>query len=64
MASFVPGNVLSAPFNTPTLDLIELRVISQLLQNQSGSANQEELRQLRNDNAFDLGIVPPVVPGA
>jgi hypothetical protein len=64
MSSFVPGNPLSAPFNTPTMDLIELRVISQLLQNAYGAANTEELRQLRNDNAFDLGIVPAVVPGA
>ena len=45
------------------LDVIELRVISNLLQQQAGSQQQDELRVLRNDQAFELGIVPPVVPG-
>ena len=27
------------------------------------SQSQEELRVLRNDQAFELGFVPPVVPG-
>lgn len=63
MASFIPGSSVQAPFNTPTLDLIELRVISNLLQREMASASQDELRILRNDQAFELGIVPPVVPG-
>jgi hypothetical protein len=60
MSSYVPGN--PTPLNA--LDIIELRVISELLQSQSGMiAGTEDLKQLRNDQAFDLGIVPPVVPG-
>ena len=46
-----------------TISAIELRVISNLIQAQSGNQQQDELRLLRNDQAFELGIVPPVVPG-
>lgn len=46
------------------LDVVELRVISNLLQQQApNSQQQDELRVLRNDQAFELGIVPPIVPG-
>lgn len=45
------------------LDVIELRVISNLLQQQAGTQQQDELRILRNDQAFELGVIPPVVPG-
>ena len=46
------------------LDVVELRVISNLLQQQApNSQQQDELRMLRNDQAFELGIVPPIVPG-
>jgi hypothetical protein len=39
-------------------------VISNLIQQYNGGgASQEDLRFLRNDQAFELGIVPPVVPG-
>jgi len=58
MTSFVPGTaVLNA------LDIIELRVISNLIQAQSGAQQQDELRILRNDQAFELGIVPAIVTG-
>lgn len=62
MASFVPGNVQVQGFAAPTLEAIELRVISNLLQGDMGSA-KESLSNMRNSEAFDLGIVPPVVPG-
>lgn len=59
MTSYVTG----ATGLSGELDVIELRVISNLLQQQAGSQQQDELRVLRNDQAFELGIVPPVVPG-
>lgn len=62
MTSFVPGSGLTQ-ISAQTLDVIELRVISNLIQAQSGAQNQDELRILRNDQAFELGIVPPIVPG-
>jgi hypothetical protein len=64
MASYVPGNVAISGFASVTLEAIELRVISQLMQNDQGKGQgQEELRLIRNDIAQSLGIVPPVVPG-
>ena len=58
MTSYTPGSsILNA------LDIIELRVISNLIQAQSGPQQQDELRILRNDQAFELGIFPPVVTG-
>jgi hypothetical protein len=62
MASYVPGNVAIQGFSNVTLEAIELRVISNLLQQQSGNASQEDLKILRNDQAFDLGLPSPV-PG-
>lgn len=61
MTSFVPGNT---SFNN--LDIVELRVISNLIQAQGlagGNSNSDQLSTLRNDQAFELGFVPPVVPG-
>jgi hypothetical protein len=47
-----------------SLDVIELRVISNLLQMEmSNRAQQDDLKQLRNDQAFELGFTPPVVTG-
>lgn len=63
MTSYVPGSALSGNLQTATLEAIELRVISQLLQNDQGRVSQEELRLVRNDIAQELGIVPPIVPG-
>ena len=46
-----------------TLAIVELRTISQLLQNLLGT-NQaaDDLKQVRQDQAFDLGILTPI-PG-
>lgn len=61
MTSYVQGTGLAGAGN---LDVIELRVISNLLQQQAPNAQQQdELRILRNDQAFELGFVPPIVPG-
>jgi hypothetical protein len=45
------------------LSTVELRVISNLLQMQMGNTQQDELKLLRNDVGFELGIVPPTIPG-
>jgi hypothetical protein len=63
MTSYVPGSGQPTGLSSVTLEAIELRVISNLLQREAGNENQDELRILRNDQAFELGIVPPVVPG-
>lgn len=63
MTSYVNAGPTLAGFNSTSLGAIELRVISNLLQQQSGNMQQDELRVLRNDQAFELGVVPPVVPG-
>ncbi len=59
MTTYIPNS--GAPLNA--LDIIELRVISNLIQAQSGAQQQDELRILRNDQAQELGIVPPIVVG-
>lgn len=58
MTSYTPGAVLGS-----TLDVVELRTISNILQRDLPAQSQDELRVLRNDQAFELGFVPPVVPG-
>jgi len=64
MTSYVPGGASVGNFTAASLDVIELRVISNLLQREMGNAAQgDELRVLRNDQAFELGFVPPTVPG-
>ena len=64
MTSYVSGSGSIGGISGQTLDVIELRVISNLIQQYNGgAASQEDLRFLRNDQAFELGIVPPVVPG-
>ena len=63
MTSFVPGSGAVSNISSQLLDVIELRVISNLIQAQSGASQQDELRVLRNDQAFELGLSPPVVPG-
>jgi hypothetical protein len=63
MTSYVPGAGVVGAFPSVTLEAIELRVISNLMQREAGNMNQDELSRLRNDQAFELGIVPPVVPG-
>lgn len=58
------NNIPSATGGYPDVALaaIELRVLSNLMQMQMGTQNQDELRVLRNDQAFELGLPIPV-PG-
>jgi len=64
MTTFVSGGpAVANGFPVETLSAIELRVISNLLQAQAADAQQQELSVLRNDQAFEFGIVPPIVPG-
>ena len=63
MTTYISGSGNVAGFSGDQLQTIELRVISNLLQAQSGPQLQDELRVLRNDQAFELGITPAVVPG-
>jgi hypothetical protein len=52
MSQYIPGSVSQ-------LELVELRVISTLLQQQAPNSQQDELRVLRTDTAFDLTNPPP-----
>jgi hypothetical protein len=63
MTQYIAGQGSVGGVSGQMLDVIELRVISNLLQAQASDQQQDELRVLRNDQAFELGIVPPVVPG-
>ncbi len=63
MTSYIPGQGFVGTFPAVTLEAIELRVISNLLQSEMAGKSQDELSKLRNDQAFELGITPPVVPG-
>ena len=64
MTSYTPGGAAIGGYSAQSLDVIELRVISNLIQQYNGgAASQEDLRFLRNDQAFELGFVPPTVPG-
>ncbi len=49
--------------NAESLNTVELRVISNLLQSQAANQQQDDLRILRNDQAFELGINPATIPG-
>jgi len=60
MTQYVLGSGIAS---SASLDVVELRVISNLLQREMAAQSQDELRVLRNDQAFELGFVPPVVPG-
>lgn len=63
MATGIAGDSSISPRGYPATDLmaIDLRVLQILLQSQSGNVTLDELRQLRNDQAFELGLPP--VPG-
>lgn len=56
-----PGAVVAGQ-PAEALMLVELRTMSNLLQSQSGNVSLDELRVLRNDQAFELGLPVPV-PG-
>ena len=62
MSIFISGNQYTSA-NSESQMLIELRVLSNLIQEQMGSQLGEDLKQRRNDQAFELGWVPPTVPG-
>ena len=64
MPTGLSGDTISvtAGFQTPQLEAVELRVISNLLQQQAPNQSQDDLRVLRNDQAFELGLPPPI-PG-
>ena len=64
----IDPSTISAASGLPEINavLVELRVISNLIQAQGiggGNSNGDQLSTLRNDQAFELGFVPPVVPG-
>lgn len=64
MATGIAGDTTGATINglpVSEYQLIESRVISVLLQMQNGTFGQEELRVLRNDQAFELGLPTPVL---
>lgn len=63
MTSYVSAPATLSGMPGINLAAVELRVISNLLQQQAPNSQQDELRILRNDQAFELGIVPPVIPG-
>jgi hypothetical protein len=63
MTSYTSGSGSVGGISTSELGVIELRVISNLLQRDQAAQEQDQLSVLRNDQAFELGVVPPVVPG-
>jgi len=63
MTTYVAAPNFMAGFPTENLMAVELRVISNLLQREMASINQDELRILRNDQAFELSVSPAVIPG-
>lgn len=49
---------------TAQLNLVEMRVMSNLLQSLLGTTQGvDDLRVLRNDQGFELGITPLPIPG-
>jgi len=63
MTTYVSAGNLLSGFNAESLMAVELRVLSNLMQREMANESQDELRILRNDQAFELGIAPPVIPG-
>lgn len=63
MTSYVSGFPSLSGTTAENLTAVELRVISNLIQAQQGSQALDQLSTLRNDQAFELGIIPPVIPG-
>lgn len=64
MATGISGSNSGATINglpVSEYQLIESRVISILLQMQQGNFSLDELRILRNDQAFELGLPVPVL---
>ncbi len=63
MTTYISSGGQVGSFSADTLSLVELRTISNLLQQQAPNQQQDELRIFRNDQAFELGLTPPVIPG-
>ncbi len=63
MTIYIGSSPSSTSQNAESLNTVELRVISNLLQAQAANQQQDELSRLRNDQAFELGINPPTIPG-
>jgi hypothetical protein len=63
MTTYIQSFPTLAGVPSENLQVVELRTISNLLQREAPNAAQEELRIYRNDQAFELGIVPTTIPG-
>lgn len=63
MTTYISSAGIVSGVASDTLSTVELRVISNLLQREAAAQSQDDLRVLRNDQAFELGIAPPVIPG-
>lgn len=64
MATGIAGDSTGATINglpVSEYQLIEMRVLNILMQVQMGNMTQDELRVLRNDQAFELGLPTPVL---
>jgi hypothetical protein len=62
MTSYVSGPPTAGGLPAEQMGVLELRVISNLLQAQNGNQAIDELNVLRNDQAQELSITQPV-PG-
>lgn len=62
MTSYTSANSTGTGYSLVGTQNVELRVISNLLQREMSNMSQDELRILRNDQAFELGLPVPV-PG-
>jgi hypothetical protein len=63
MTSYTAGFPSLGGVTSENLSVVELRVISNLIQQYNGgSAAQEDLRLMRNDEGQALGLTPPI-PG-
>jgi len=63
LTTYVQSFPTLAGVPSENLSVVELRAISNILQMQMGNTQQDELKLLRNDVGFELGIVPPTIPG-
>ena len=66
MANGIAGDSPSlSTWISENLAVVELRVLSNLIQSLlgNGTSQIDDLRILRNDQAFELNAQPPIVPG-
>lgn len=62
MTTYVSSFPTLGGVQSENLSVVELRVISNLLQREAANVAQDELSRLRNDQGFELGIVT-TIPG-